>query len=231
MKTSIIYEDNFLLICRKPAGLATQTAKVGQQDMVSELKNYLAKKQETGKAPYLGIIHRLDQPVEGLLVFAKDKKTAAALTASLEKGTLHKQYYAVVCGNPQKKTGELVDYLLSDMASGNVVMDAQADKGKKAVLQYRVITQLSAPQPHALLDIHIHTGRFHQIRIQMAHAGLPLLGDCRYGSAKSMQLSRMLGVPNVALCAYRIALIHPVTKRNMEFQIEPEGNIFRNILS
>ena len=243
MKTKIIYEDQYILICYKPAGLATQTSKVGQQDMVSELKIYLA----AGKSgqPYLGVIHRLDQPVEGLLVFAKDSKAAAKLSAFLSQGTLNKQYYAVVYGQPAAKEAQLVDYLMKDPATGSakVVMGTKADKAQKAVLQYRVLMQVemknnnpvgeesrmvqSTPASYSLLDIHIDTGRFHQIRAQMAHAGLPLLGDSRYGDDNSMQLSRQLGVRNVALCAYRIDLVHPVTGKKMNFEIEPEAAIFK----
>ena len=226
-----------MLVCYKPAGLATQTARVGQQDMVSELKNYLARTDRRAaekKPPYLGVIHRLDQPVEGLLVFAKDSRTAAALSASLSQGSLNKQYLAVTCGQPEKEEAELVDYLAQE----------ESQPAKKAILQYRVLKKWEVPlamadgrgeqsavQPLALLDIHIDTGRFHQIRIQMAHAGLPLLGDSRYGTEHSMDVSRRLGVRNVALCADRIVLKHPVTHKMMEFRVAPEGTIFKNILS
>lgn len=119
MDTEIIYEDCDIIVVRKPAGLATQTAKVGQQDAVSELKNYLRK-------PYLGIIHRLDQPVEGLLVFAKNRSAAAGLTAQLqgqgEGGVLHKRYYAALCGKPSENEGRLVDYLYKDEGSRAVVV-------------------------------------------------------------------------------------------------------------
>ena len=102
MKTQIVYEDNDIVVINKPAGLATQTARVGQPDVVSELKNYL-------RSPYLGIIHRLDQPVEGLLVFAKNKRAAAALSTQLQstEGVLNKQYYAVFCGKPAAEKGRL----------------------------------------------------------------------------------------------------------------------------
>ena len=245
MKTKIIYEDDHILVCYKPAGLATQTSKVGQQDMVSELKNYLMGKQrakepcagsqrvgdQRASAPYLGVVHRLDQPVEGLLVFAKNSKVAAGLTAQLSQGTLNKQYYAVVCGQPVDKSGELADYMWKDSVSGSamVVNDRMAgarDLTKKAVLQYRVIGQLSTQKPVTLLDIHIDTGRFHQIRAQLSHADLPILGDSRYGSEQSKVLSQRMGVRNVALCAYRIVLQHPVTHKRLEFQEKPQGAIF-----
>lgn len=237
MKTKIIYEDQSVVVCYKPAGLATQTARVGQQDMVSELKNYLTagcvnKRDRSGKQPYLGVVHRLDQPVEGLLVFAKESKAAAALTAQLSEGALNKQYYAVICGQPEEESGELVDYLEKDGASAIVVTGREKDfpGAKKAVLQYRAVKKLSTPDLLTVMDIHIDTGRFHQIRAQMAHAGMSLLGDSKYGSEEAKRISAGLGVRNVALCAYRVAFKHPVTGRKLEFQIQPEGSIFRKMI-
>ena len=280
MQTKIIYEDEQVLVCHKPAGLATQSGRVGQVDMVSELKKYLLSGQRNpmdgasksqaskdhekvmqgaaakgnatkgdavkgktksvngkqGNDIYLGIIHRLDQPVEGLLVFAKTKEAAAKLTAQLAKGSLNKQYYAIVCGKPIAESGELVDYLLKEKDVARVSEKGVDDKeAKKAVLQYKqlstTMTEVSdEKQVVSLLDIHIDTGRFHQIRVQMSHAGLPLLGDSKYGSEKSQEISKKLGIRNVALYAYRLEFVHPTTGKKLEFQIEPKlpcgfGNI------
>lgn len=253
MQTTIVYEDKDILVARKPAGLATQTAKVGQQDMVSELKNYLAAGQK-GKLPYLGVVHRLDQPVEGLLVFAKNRTAAAALTRQLGEGTLNKQYYAVVCGKVTKMQGELVDYLYKDGTGRARIVTGQRHDGqsglgeprisqkqktfqeqkpsqeqkmaKKAVLKYRIIKEISTTPNLYLADIHIDTGRFHQIRAQMAHAGMPLLGDTKYGNEASVALGRTMGIRNVALCACQLELIHPVTGKKLSFQAEPEGKAF-----
>lgn len=228
MRTKIIYEDAHVIVAYKPAGLATQTSKVGQADMVSELKNYLSASQK-GKSPYLGVIHRLDQPVEGLLVFAKTKQAAAVLTKQLAQGTLNKQYYAVVCGNPPAEEGELVDYLYKDAAGKAVVVTGQQEQypeAKKAVLQYRILKKLSTEQSIFMMDIHIDTGRFHQIRAQMAHAKMPLLGDSKYGNEESLACSREKGVRNVALCAYSVVLNHPITGKELSFQVEPEGKAF-----
>lgn len=224
MKTEIVYEDREVLVVRKPAGLATQTAKVAQADVVSELKSYL-------KSPYLGVIHRLDQPVEGLLVFARTKTAAAALSGQLAEGMLHKQYYAVICGKPLREQEELVDYLYKDARNGvcTVVAGEQerlcCPDAKKAVLQYRLL-QYAEDADISLMDIHIDTGRFHQIRAQMSHAGMALLGDSRYGDEAVRKRGNDLGIRNVALCAYDIAFWHPAEKEKMHFRIKPESKAF-----
>lgn len=230
MRTKIIYEDAHIIIAYKPAGLATQTAKVGQADMVSELKNHLAGTGQ-GKAPYLGIVHRLDQPVEGLLAFAKTKEAAARLTAQLGKGTLHKQYYGVICGQVAAREGELVDYLYKTPENRAKIVTGQQSAfphAKKAVLQYTIKETLSSPEAISLADIHIDTGRFHQIRAQMAHASMPLLGDGKYGDENALEQSRRMGIRNVALCAYTLTLTHPDTGRPLSFSVRPQGIAFAN---
>lgn len=226
MRTEIVYEDRDILICHKPPGLATQSARVGQPDAVSELKNYLG-------GAYLGIIHRLDQPVEGLLVFAKNKKAAGALCRQMEEGTLNKQYFALVYGRPPKKSGELADYLCKEGNMARVVPEGTPG-AKKAVLQYRMraVPDAAGCKPPGeetqtggrpvCLDIHIDTGRFHQIRCQLAHAGMPILGDFKYGTARSLEESRRLGIFQTALCAWRISLQHPATGKTISCEICPD---------
>ncbi len=258
MKTEIVFEDKDILVAYKPIGLAVQTARVGQQDMVSELKNYLWQKRMAagavlgGPSPYLGVIHRLDQPVEGLLVFAKNAAAASSLTEQLrgqgEAGTLHKHYYGVLCGRPEETEGELVDYLYKSKENMAVIVEAEtpgqnaglcagqsAEPGmgpaagrpvKKAVLRYRILQATNRPQPLALADIHILTGRFHQIRAQMAHRGTPLLGDVKYGGDASKGAAKALRIQNVALCAYSMEFSHPATGEEMSFQIKPRGRGF-----
>lgn len=221
MRTKIIYEDSSILICHKPAGLATQTAKVGQQDVVSELKNYT-------KSAYIGIVHRLDQPVEGLLAFARTQEAAAELNRQLSQGTLNKQYYGVTCGKVMPEQGELVDYLVKDNSLARVVtgLSQMPEGAKKAVLQYCTAAKISTPEELTLLDIHIDTGRFHQIRAQLSHAGFALLGDGKYGDERGKEMSAVLGIRNVALCAYRLELKHPVSRKKLCFEIRPEGQAF-----
>lgn len=218
MRCEILYEDETIIVIRKPAGLATQSAKTTEPDVVSELKKYLS---ESGtRNPYIGVVHRLDRPVEGLLVFAKTKDAAAGLTKQLSSGTLNKKYYALVCGKPDSDEGELVDYLTKEQNMARVVPQGTTD-AKKAVLQYKVVKRM--PEGLALLDIHIDTGRFHQIRVQMANAGMPLLGDTKYGSQQSIAFGRELGIRYVALYAYRLEFRHPITKKAMCYELQPES--------
>lgn len=247
MRCKIIFEDEELLVIHKPAGLATQSAKVGQGDVVSELKGYLAKK--SGGSPrkdlYLGIVHRLDQPVEGLLVFAKTQRAAAALTKQLQKGTLHKTYLAAVCGIPESSQKELTDSLVKD---GNIVrvvtgQEKNYPEAKEARLAYHLLRSFSVTGPEgtqaenagsekqaaevSVLEVQLMTGRFHQIRAQLSHAGFPILGDQKYGSEASQRLSEMLGVRNVALCAESLEIVHPLTKKKMTWKVPTENKIFQ----
>ena len=141
MQIKIIYEDSDIIVIQKPAGIAVQTAQVGRQDVVSELKNYLSAGQGNTKAerkaPYLGIVHRLDQPVEGLLVFAKNPKAAAELSAQLEKEDFCKEYLAVVCGKTASDSGELVDYLVKEGSVARVYESVSAEPadGSKSTVQ------------------------------------------------------------------------------------------------
>lgn len=245
MQTQIVYEDEAVLVIRKPAGLATESAGIGQKDVVSELKNYVAKKNP-GKMPYLGVVHRLDQPVEGLLVFAKTKKAAENLTVQLGKGTLKKEYLAVVCGKVPENTGRLVDYLAKEKgmavvrdtadAQAKKDADAQAEKdadvqaekaadpqAKKAVLSY---TKKAETKELTLLAVQIETGRFHQIRAQLSHAGFPILGDEKYGSEESKELSQEKKIRFTALCAASLSFRHPVTGKTMVFTQAPQNPAF-----
>jgi len=215
MDKMIVYEDNVLLVVHKPAGIATETARVGQADLVSELKNYRKRK---GENTYIGIVHRLDQPVEGLLVFAKDGGTAKKLSKELQKGILTKKYVTLVAGVPQMPEGGLTDYLLKDGRTNlSRVVPKEMKGAKEALLHWRI---LQHDDVVSLLEIELYTGRHHQIRVQMAHAGFPLLGDFKYGSASSKELSKQLSVTSTALLAYEIRLMHPVTGKEMEFSFD-----------
>lgn len=222
MKERILYEDKEILVCHKPAGIATQTRQTRQKDIVSELKNYL------GNNPYLGIVHRLDQPVEGLLVFAKTPFAAKELSRQLTENTLNKQYYAVVLGKGFEKNTELTDYLIKDTKlNKSRIADAGEPGAKKAVLQVKTLS-FDAENNISIVEIRLLTGRHHQIRVQLTDAGFPLLGDSKYGTKEAGQKSKELEVGNVALCACRLEFLHPSTKKKLDFSIKPEGKIFQN---
>lgn len=219
MDKMIVYEDSALLVVHKPAGIATETARIGQADIVSELKNYRKKK---GEDIYIGVIHRLDQPVEGLLVFAKNQNAAKKLTNELQDGTLTKKYAALVAGVPAEPDGELTDYLLKDARTNLSKVVPKDTKGaKEARLHWKLVQNFASDGSNAysLVEIELFTGRHHQIRVQMSHAGFPLLGDVKYGSEHSRELSRQLGITNTALLADKLTFIHPQSGKKMDFTI------------
>lgn len=241
MKLEIIYEDKEIIVCYKPPGVATQTASLSGQDMVSMLKNYLAK-QTKEKSPYIGVIHRLDQPVSGLLVFAKNQKAAASLSKQIQDGNANKDYIAMCSGILEEKSGTLVHYSKKDSVT-KLAMVADVDEFdrnpeiksekpsnenkksketdsssyKKAVLTYEVEKEF---EQVSIIKVQLQTGRFHQIRAQFSHIGHALLGDSKYGNSISRELSMKKKINKVALCAYRLVLKHPVTGKKMEFILE-----------
>ena len=177
----ILYEDHDILVCVKPAGTACETKNIRQPDMVSLLRNYRSWK---GEDTYIGLVHRLDQPVEGILVFGKHTKAAAALSGQLRQGGCSKVYLAVTLGRMPAAAGRLENYLVRDGRTNTSFVSAAADpKAKKAVLDYRVLRTYDAQEPvRNLVRIELVTGRHHQIRVQMAHLGTPLEGDVKYGA-------------------------------------------------
>lgn len=202
----ILYEDQHLIVCQKEAGIPVQTARMSQMDMESALKSYLAMKQSSDtlqRPPYLAVIHRLDQPVRGVLVFAKTPFAAKSLSEQVTNHTIGKYYLAEIDGEIKNEKGTLEDYLLKDARTNTskVVKEGTA-KSKKAVLHYK-------KRDEHLLEIELVTGRHHQIRVQLAHAGMPLVCDTKY-NAKAV--SGRLG-----LCAYHLTFRHPKTGKEMDF--------------
>ncbi len=215
ISTLIIYEDPHIIVCHKPAGIATQTNRIGSQDMVSLLKNYLAKHQRRldptgrGSAPYLAVIHRLDQPVEGLLVFAKTPKAAKELNRQLTTSGFGKHYLALVCGIPVPPEGTLTDYLIKDgRTNTSRVCEPNTPGAKPARLHYKI---KEVRDNISLIEIQLDTGRHHQIRVQMANLGCPLIGDRKYGNTKSTE--------PIKLCAYRLEFRHPAIDRILTFSL------------
>ena len=212
----IVYEDSHICVCQKPSGLAVQNASFGRKDLESILKTYYF--EQTGKpAPYLGIVHRLDQPVQGLVIFARNPKSAASLSAQVQDGRMKKYYHAVTCGIPEKDSDSLIHYLKKNGKNNlSEVVSSKTAGAKKAELQYRI---LNKKDELALAEIELFTGRHHQIRVQMAANGTPLYGDQKYNP--NAQKGEM-----IALCAHRLQFIHPATGKKMEFTVQPSGGAF-----
>lgn len=208
---SILYEDDAVIVCVKEAGVATQTKKLGQADMESLLKNYRAAK---GEPPYIGVVHRLDQPVKGVMVFAKTKEAAANLSRQIAGKAADKFYYAMVDGIPKQRKGTLEDYLLRDGAANiSKVVGKETADAKLAKLEYEV---LEKNQNRSILNIQLLTGRHHQIRVQLSNAGWPIVGDRKYNFKETLTPSET----ELALCSYRIGFKHPVTGKRLEFKID-----------
>lgn len=207
----ILYEDEAIIVCVKESGVATQTKQIGQKDMESMLRTYRMQK---GEPSYIGVVHRLDQPVSGVMVFAKTKEAAADLSRQIATKAADKYYYAVTDGVPDKKKGTLEDYLLRDgRANLSKAVSGKTAGAKRAELSYEVLEQNAG---NALVRIKLATGRHHQIRVQMAHAGCPLVGDRKYNFKENMKP----GNGQLALCSYKLAFVHPTTKKKLEFEIE-----------
>ncbi len=207
----IQYEDDALIVCVKEAGVATQTKNMGQRDMESMLRTYRMQK---GEPSYIGVVHRLDQPVSGLMVFAKTKEAAAHLSRQIASKAADKYYYAVTDGIPEKQSGKLTDYLLRDGRTNfSRVVSDNTQGAKRAELSYEVLEQKNG---RALVRILLGTGRHHQIRVQFAHAGTPLVGDRKYNFKENI---RQTG-EGLMLCSYKLAFVHPVTKKKLVFEME-----------
>lgn len=211
MTLNILHEDTDIIVCVKPAGTPTQSRSIGTPDMESILKNHIASNASQKQPPYLAIIHRLDQPVEGILIFAKTPTAAKSLNKQLTEYGFGKHYRALLSGTPTLLEGTLTDYLVKDGKTNSAkVCSADTPQAKKAVLHYHITK--SAP-PYSLADITLETGRFHQIRVQMAHMGCPIVGDRKYGSEDPLY-------PALQLFAYRLTFKHPCTGKPMDFQLD-----------
>ncbi len=209
----ILYEDNHLLVVVKPQGVPSQADKSGDDDMLGMLKAYLKEKYGKPGNVYLGLVHRLDRPTGGVMVFAKTSKSASRLTEQIKDGTLSKRYLAVLTARPAEKRGRLTHYLVKDEASNMVRVAPMTTEGaKKAVLDYNILED-NDEEGLYLADIKLYTGRSHQIRVQMATIGCPLFGDVKYGK------NQPTGV--FSLWSYDLSFRHPTTDKIMAFRVFP----------
>ena len=207
-KIKIIYEDNHLLVVEKPINVPVCADSSCDDDLLSMLKRYLKEKYHKPGNVYLGLVHRLDRPVSGVMVFAKTSKAASRLGKQVSEHILKKEYLAVVEGCIPLE-GEFFDYLRKDEKK-NISYVTDKNHGKEARLYYK---RLDYKNGFSLVEIHLETGRSHQIRVQFSSKGFPLVGDAKYNKNHD-------GKTNVALYAKKLSFYHPVTKEKMEFEGE-----------
>ena len=205
---NIIYEDNHLLVVHKPANMPVCLDESNDIDLLSKLKEYIKNKYNKKGNVYLGLVHRLDRPVEGIIVFAKTSKSASRLSNQIQNKQFKKTYYAVVENNPPKEN-TFTDYLTKD-EKNNTSYVTNETKGKKSVLEFQTINRKDNLN---LVKINLLTGRHHQIRVQFSHHGYPLYGDQKYN--KNSKVGQQ-----IALFSYYLTFNHPITKEKMVFQLD-----------
>ena len=204
MKIPILFEDNHLLLVEKPTNIPVQADRSGDLDLLTILKNDLKIRYQKPGNVYLGLVHRLDRPVGGAMVFAKTSKAASRLSDMFRKHVIERNYFAVVHGIPNKKRGQLVHFLYKDHRKNKVsVVSPNHPNAKKAVLDYETI---ESKKGLSLLSVNLHTGRPHQIRVQLSKMGNPIFGDQKYGEHLNKPGQQL------ALWAQSIYFEHPIRK-------------------
>ncbi len=207
MKINILYEDNHILVVEKPINILSQSDNTKDMDLLTLVKKYIKEKYQKPGNVYVGLIHRLDRPVGGIMVFAKTSKAASRLSKQVQEHKIKKYYLAIVNGIIKQEKGTFEDKI-KRLANGNSVIRKD---GKMARLDYEVLER-NKKENMSLVKISLKTGRHHQIRVQFSNHQHPLCGDQRYGKEDKTQ---------IALYAYRLEFIHPTTKQQMVFQILP----------
>lgn len=210
----IIYEDNHIIVVEKPVNVPSQSDKTGDKDLLTMIKEYLKEKYHKQGEAYLGLVHRLDRPVGGVMVYAKTSKAAARLSEQIRQKQFTKKYLVIVDGKMEQKQGILEDYLWkNERTNTSKVVKEGTKNAKYTKLKYEVLKYV--PETNlSVLKITLETGRHHQIRVQLSHAGHSIYGDQKYGSrGKGKQ---------IALWAYELSFIHPITKEKLNFTDMPE---------
>ncbi len=208
----ILYEDNHVIVVLKPQMVACCPDESGDYNLFDCVKDYLKEAYNKQGNAFLGLVHRLDRPTGGVMVFAKTSKAAARLSEQMKNGGFEKKYYAVLCGTPSKKKAVLENYLRKNSINNTVYVCTQTEEGAKfASLEYEIKQEKAGL---SLAEITLHTGRTHQIRVQTAAINCPVYGDMRYGGDKAVK-------GRLALWAYSLRFKHPTTGESMKFMIEP----------
>lgn len=212
---NILFEDAYILAAVKPQGMPSQADKTGDPDLLSELEAYANQP--------LGLLHRLDRPVGGVMLFAKEKKAEAILSKDLQENRLNKKYLTVLCGKLPAETGTLEDFLLKNARTNLSEVVSKDRKGaKKAILHYKKLAEKETDMGIlSLVEIKLETGRHHQIRVQTSHGGFPIWGDKKYHKTFPKR-----GKTDIALWSYKLEGVHPKTKESFSFVAKPEKEPF-----
>lgn len=218
----VLYEDNHILVVEKPCNMPVQGDSSGDLNLLTSLKSYIKDKYNKPGNVYLGLVHRLDRPVGGIMVFARTSKAAERLSKDIVNNEVDKYYLAVVCGILNEKNGTMEDYLLKDEKTNTTRVDSS---GKYAKLEYEVLNEVDGL---SLVKVHLITGRSHQIRVQFASRNLPLWGDNKYNKKASSG-------KQIALWSHELSFNHPITKERLTFKSLPKNeypwNLFmKNVL-
>lgn len=220
---TVVYEDNHIIIVNKTASEIVQGDKTGDVPLSETVKQYLKEKYGKPGNVFLGVTHRLDRPVSGLVVFAKTGKALSRLNEMFRLGEVKKTYWAVVKNRPPQPEGELTHWLVrNEKQNKSYAYDTERPNAKKAILHYRLIAR---SDNYYLLEVDLKTGRHHQIRCQLARMGCPIKGDLKYGAPRSN--------PDGSIClhARRVRFVHPVSKETIEVEAPlPAGNLWQGFI-
>lgn len=209
MEEQIVFEDNHMLIINKKVGQLVQGDKTGDESLLESIKNFIKNRDHKPGNVFLGLVHRIDRPTSGLVIFAKTSKALSRLTQMVKNREVKKTYWAVVAKAQIPQTQKLVHYLKKNEKNNKAIVFSKATEGaKEAILTYTVLKTLDR---YLLLEIDLETGRHHQIRAQLSKIGVPIKGDLKYGSPRSNPDG------GIHLHARRLQFVHPVTKENLEF--------------
>lgn len=210
----ILYEDNHIIVVNKIQGVPSQPDETGDEDMLTMVKKYIKEKYNKPGEAFVGLVHRLDRPTGGAMVFAKTSKAASRLAEQMQDGSFDKTYFAVLCGRPREQKGKLINYLQKDTKTNTVMIVPQATTGaKKAELDYEVL-EYNPETNHSLVKVKLYSGRGHQIRVQMKGIKCPIFGDQKYGDEDMPKY--MLN-----LFAVELSFLHPTTKQKLVFRVYP----------
>ena len=216
----VVYEDNHIIIVFKQSGEIVQGDKTGDRPLSETVKEYIKAKYHKPGNVFLGVVHRLDRPVAGLVVFARTSKALARLNEMFRKGDIHKAYWAITKNMPKEPQATLTNWIVrNERQNKSYAYDREVPDSKKALLSYRVIGHTDH---YHLLEVHLMTGRHHQIRCQLAHIGCPIKGDLKYGAQRSNPDG------SISLLSHEMTFVHPVSKETIHVVAPlPDDNLWR----